>query len=104
MAGTVAATLLVVVAAYRFRSSRQDRSLPARAALPGNVNQQLSGYTFTRSEGGRRIFTVHAARTVALKQGGMTQLEDVVLDVFGREGDRHDVLRTGRRSGCRRDA
>ena len=95
MAGTVAATLLVVVAAYRFRSSRQDRSLPARAALPGNVNQQLSGYTFTRSEGGRRIFTVRAVRTVALKQGGTTELEDVVVDVFGREGDRHDVLRTG---------
>src|SRR5439155_20211766 len=78
----------------RSGGSRQVASMPARAAMPGNLTQQLSGYTFTRSEGGRRIFTVHAARTVALKQGGMTQLDDVVLDVFGREGDRHDVLRT----------
>lgn len=90
----VGATLVVIVIAYRTRGARKDRSQPAPSALPSNVNQQLQGYTFTRSDSERQIFTIHAARTVALKQGGTTMLEDVVLEVFGRQGDRHDVLRT----------
>jgi lipopolysaccharide export system protein LptA len=64
--------------------------------LPTNVNQQLSGYTFTRSDEGRQIFTVHAARTVAFKEGGATVLEEVLVEVFGRTGKRRDILRTRR--------
>jgi lipopolysaccharide export system protein LptA len=94
--GALAATFLGVGIAYRFRGSRKERPAPVTAGLPSNVDQQVSGYTFTRSDEGRQIFTLHAARTVALKQGGTTDLQDVVVQVFGRRGDRHDVLRTQR--------
>ena len=89
-------TLVGVGLAYRFRSARKERPLPVPPTLPSNVNQQVSGYTFTRSEEGRKIFTVQAARTMALKQGSTTVLEDVVVEVFGRKGDRTDVMRTQR--------
>ncbi len=94
MAGALAATLMIVALAYWWSSARKDKSLPVPQSLPANINQQLSGYSFTRSVEGRQIFTVHAARTVAFKQGRTTVLEDVVVEVFGREGNRHDVLRT----------
>ena len=84
LAGGVATTLVVIGLAYRLSMSRKDRAVPATQGLPGNINQQLSGYTFTRSDEGRRIFTVHASRTIALKQGGTTVLEDVKVEFFGQ--------------------
>ena len=72
----------------------------APAHLPpspaADVNQQLSGYTFTRSDGHRPVFTVHAARTVSYQQSKSTTLEDVTVEMFGPKGDRGDILRTHR--------
>jgi lipopolysaccharide export system protein LptA len=65
-------------------------------SVPIDVHQQLSGYTFTHSDGDRRVFTIHAARTVSFKLGGATVLEDVLVELFGRTGKRHDLLRTQR--------
>ena len=45
-------------------------------------------------DGVRRVFTVHAARTISFKQGGSTVLQDVYVEVFGPTGDRHDIMRT----------
>jgi len=94
--GALATTLLAVALTYWWSRSRKEKPLGVPQALPSDVHQQLSGYTFTRSDEGRRIFTVHAARTVAFKNGGTTVLEDVFVEVFGRAGNRRDVLRTRR--------
>lgn len=64
--------------------------------IPTNVDQQLSGYTYTRSEGERKIFTLHAARTVSFTEGSSTVLQDVYVEIFGPTGNRRDVLRTDR--------
>ena len=96
VAGALAVTALAVGVAYWIGAVRKDRLPPIPQSPPANVYQQLSGYTFTRSDEGRRIFTVHAARTVAFKQGGTTVLEEVLVEVFGRSGNRHDILRTRR--------
>lgn len=89
-------SILVVVGAYWLRRGREEKPLRTPQTLPKEVNQQLSGYTFTRSDEGRQIFSIHAARTVAFKQGGTTVLEDVYVEVFGRFGNRRDVIRTRR--------
>jgi lipopolysaccharide export system protein LptA len=94
--GALAVTVLTVSLAYWLGLARKDQPLPVPQNLPTNVHQQVSGYTFTRSDEGRRLFTVHAARTVAFKQGGTTVLEDVFVEVFGRAGNRRDVMRTRR--------
>jgi lipopolysaccharide export system protein LptA len=93
--GVLTATLLIVVGAYWLRRGREEKP-PHPPTLPQEVHQQLSGYTFTRSDEGRQIFSIHAARTVAFKQGGTTVLEEVYVEVFGRSGKRRDVLRTRR--------
>jgi len=66
--------------------------------LPKNVNQQLSGVTFTRFDKWRRLFVIHAARTLAYKQGGMTELKDVYVEYFGHSGKplRHPENSSGR--------
>lgn len=96
MAGALAATVLLVAFAYTLRVLHKEKTPAVPDNLPANVHQQLSGFTFTRSEGGRQIFTVHAARTVAFRQGGTTVLEDVYAEFFGRTGNRRDILRTQR--------
>lgn len=96
LAGALVATLIVVGVIYRLRSRRQGPPASTPQSLPSNVDQQVLGYTFTRSDNNRQVFTIRAARTVALKEGGTTVLQDVVVEVFGRKGDRHDVLRTER--------
>jgi lipopolysaccharide export system protein LptA len=95
VSGALVATVLAVVLAY-WRSNRGEETPAVARPVPQDVQQQLSGYTFTRSDEGRQVFTIHAARTVAFKEGGTTVLEDVYVEVFGKEGDRRDVLRTRR--------
>ncbi len=94
LAGVLGVTLLTLAGATWWRSAHKESAVLVPQALPSNIHQQLSGYSFTRSEEGRRIFTVHAARTVAFKRGGATVLDDVFLEVFGRTGNRRDVMRT----------
>ncbi len=90
----LAVTVLVITAAYRWRSAPADEHPVNPRTLPSDVNQRLSGYSFTRSDNGQRIFTVHAARTTAFKDGNETVLNDVWVEVFGRAGNRHDLIRT----------
>ena len=93
IAGLVITTGIVVGAYWLGKSTRQ-KPLPKPPDLPRNVNQQLSGVTFTRSDKGRRLFVIHASRTLAFKQGGSTLLKDVYVEFFGRSGNRYDILRT----------
>ena len=94
LAGAVFATVVGIGLAYRFRASRNEQPPTLPQKLPGNADQQLSDYSFTRSDEGREVFTIHAARTLNLKRGGPAVLEDVVVQIFGQKGARRDLLRT----------
>jgi lipopolysaccharide export system protein LptA len=89
---------LVITAAIvlgTFWLARDTRTAPPKLpGLPKNVNQQLSGVTFTRSDKGQRLFVIHAAQTLAYKEGGSTELKDVYVEYFGRSGKRYDILKT----------
>jgi lipopolysaccharide export system protein LptA len=92
----ISATALAVGVTYWISASHQ--TAPARV-LPSpapDVQKQSAGFTFTRSDQGRAVFSVHAARAVSYQQSKATTLEDVTVQVFGRTGDRDDILRTRR--------
>jgi lipopolysaccharide export system protein LptA len=84
----------VVLWTYWLGKTTQQAPLPNPPGLPKDVNQQLSGVTYNRSDNGRRLFVIHAARTLAYNQGGSTLLKDVYVEFFGRTGKRYDILRT----------
>jgi lipopolysaccharide export system protein LptA len=88
------ATVGIVMWTYWMGRTAPRTPLPKPPELPKDVNQQLSGVTFTRFDKGRRLFVIHAARTLAYKQGGMTELKDVYVEYFGQSGNRYDILRT----------
>ncbi len=65
-------------------------------SLPENMEQSLSGFSFTRSEGGRVVFSINSNKTVSYGNSSATVLEGVVAEVFGRQGNRRDSIRTER--------
>ncbi len=94
VAGGLAVAAVTVGVTYWRGRVRKEAPLPTPQSLPADVHQQLSGYTYTFSSGSHQVFTVHAARTIRFERGGTTVLDDVWVEVFGREGNRHDILRT----------
>lgn len=66
----------------------------APPAPSANVERQSSGLTFSKVEGDRTIFTVHASKSTDFRGQDASLLEDVRVTVFGKKGERNDVLHT----------
>ncbi|MGO9269847.1 MAG: LPS export ABC transporter periplasmic protein LptC [Terriglobia bacterium] len=94
--GALAVTVVAIVVVYIAKKARPEGKPPASVELPSNVDQQASGFTFTRSIGGRQVFKIQAASTQALNTGGASVLEQVYVEIYGKTGTRHDTLRTQR--------
>lgn len=94
VAAAIVITLAVMAGGYWLSRRRSETAVRALPPVGKDIQQQASGYTFTRSDEGRQVFTIHASRTVAFKEGGTTVLEGVQVEVFGKDGSRRDVLRT----------
>jgi len=96
LGGALTVTALAVSGAYWVATRHKEKPVVLPQSVPVDIHQQLSGYTVTHSDGDRRVYTVHAARTVSFKQGGTTVFEDVLVELFGRTGKQHDIMRTER--------
>jgi lipopolysaccharide export system protein LptA len=92
----VALTLAVVTAGVYLQrgwKARVERK-NAPAAAAANVSRQSNGLNFSKVEGNRKVFTVEASRSTDFKDRDSTELEAVVITIFGKNGDRHDVIHT----------
>ena len=76
--GALAVATLVISVAYWVATTHKEKPVVLPQSVPINVHQQLSGYTFTRSDEGRRVFTIHAARTVSSRTVAPPCLKDTV--------------------------
>lgn len=88
------ATVGIVVVSYVRRNFRRPKPRASVPALPKDVQRRLSGLTFTRSNGGQKVFTIHAESTLAYKTAAATVLSNVTVEFYGRQGERRDILRT----------
>src|SRR5690242_19153286 len=90
----LAIALIAVVTGFysygRYRFRRAVKEIPHSFGI--NVQQSTTGFTFSKSEGGRTIFTVHASQAVQYKGGGKAELKDVNIIVYGREANRFDQI------------
>lgn len=69
---------------------RAIESAPAKMGI--DIQQSTQGFTLSKSEAGRTIFTIHASKAVQYKEGGRAQLRDVSILVYGRRSDRFDQI------------
>ena len=60
--------------------------------IPRDVIQTGKGYSYSKTEGGKTIFTIHADSVQEFKEGGRVALHDVSIIVYGRNQDRSDQI------------
>jgi LPS export ABC transporter protein LptC len=66
----------------------------APPSAPQDVTRQSNGINFKKVEQNRTIFQVQASKSTEFKGQDASLLEEVVVTIFGKAGDRHDTIRT----------
>ncbi len=91
-AGAVIAVLVAAGFYLRglIRVSTQAVKVPAK--IPANVGSTANGFTFTKYDGPKKLFTIQAASVQQYKDGGRAALHDVSIIVYGRNQDRSDQI------------
>src|ERR1051325_5884926 len=89
-----AVLIVLVVAGIYIRGILKARTdIPPRPKpIPSNVQSSASGFSFSKSEGGKTLFTVRAASVEQYKEGGRAHLHDVSIIIYGRNQDRSDQI------------
>src|SRR5215472_43676 len=90
--GATGATL--VAAGFYLRGIVAARRAPPGASLniSPDIKQIATRFKFTKSEGGRSIFTVQAEKFQQFKEGDRYQLHDASIILYGRNGTRSDQI------------
>jgi lipopolysaccharide export system protein LptA len=60
--------------------------------IPSGVEKSATGFNLSKSEGGKTLFTIHAASVQQYKEGGRAALHDVSITIFGRNQERSDQI------------
>src|ERR1700686_753673 len=71
---------------------REKQNAPA--PLPQNEEKQFTTLHFKKVEGDRTIFDLEASKSTDLRGQDISLLEDVKIKVYGKNGDRNDVIHT----------
>ena len=89
------ATLIALVVAGTFLSRRLQlgqigRRIPNKIDI--KVQQTAEGFTISKSEEGRTVFTIRASNAIQYKAGGHAELHNVTITVYGRDSARFDQI------------
>src|SRR5438105_3698877 len=74
----------------RYRVQNALKQVPGKIGV--DIQQTAQGFTISRSAEGRTIFKVQASRAIQFKQGGRTELHDVMITVYGQDSSRFDQI------------
>ncbi len=90
----LAVVLLLAIVGFfvygRWRQRHVAQDLPSRLGF--QIQQSTRGFVLSKTEQGRTVFTLHAARAVAFKSGGRVLLHDVEIDLFNRQDGKADTI------------
>ena len=62
------------------------------AKLGFDIQQTAEGFSISKSEQGRTLFTVSASKAVQFKQGGRAELHNVKIIIYGKDAGRFDQI------------
>jgi len=74
----------------RWSLRKAVRDVPAKLGL--DIQQTAEGFSISKSEQGRTLFTVSASKAVQFKQGGRAELHNVKIVVYGKDSGRFDRI------------
>jgi LPS export ABC transporter protein LptC len=94
-AWAAAAIALLVAGVYGKRAIQAARAYRnAPAPLSNTVQQQSHEFSYSKTENSVTIFTIRASQATEYKDENRTELQDVWITIFGRNGDRNDDIHT----------
>src|SRR6266550_3103229 len=89
------AILMVVVVAgmylyarWRVRNALHD--IPQKIGI--EIQQTAEGFSISKSDEGRTLFTVSASKAVQFKGGGRAELHNVKIVIYGKDASRFDRI------------
>ena len=92
--GITAVFIIVLVTGtyfyVRYRAREVVTSVEKRLGV--TIQQSTTGFTFSKSEGGRTLFTIKADKAIQLSLGGRSRLQNVSIVVYGRQSNRFDRI------------
>src|SRR5579875_794737 len=84
----LACLLLAVVSGFlvyaRYRVRHIGKDLPAKLGM--NIQRTANGFTYSQSQKGHTLFTIHASRLVQFSSDGHATLHDVAITLYGPPG------------------
>jgi lipopolysaccharide export system protein LptA len=66
------------------------RDLPAKLGI--QIQQSTEGFTYSKTEQGRTVFTLHAAKALQYRTSGRALLHDVRIQVFNQQDGQTDTI------------
>lgn len=79
---------MYLYARWRVRNALHD--IPTKIGV--EIAQTAEGFSFSKSDEGRTLFTVSASKAIQFKQGGRAELHDVKIIIYGRDASRFDRI------------
>src|SRR6516164_2998572 len=93
LAWSAVALIGIVTIAYYIAKLKAPPKLHTEPKQLGlDIQQTSEGFTLSKSEGGRTIFTIRASNAVQFKAGGHADLKNVHIVVYGKAHDRFDQI------------
>jgi lipopolysaccharide export system protein LptA len=93
LVGSAVGLLVIVTVAYyiaRLKVAPTLHTVPQKLGL--DIQQTSEGFTLSKSEGGRTLYTIRASNAVQFKKGGHADLKNVHIVVYGKAHDRFDQI------------
>ena len=93
LVGSAIGLLIIVTVSYyiaRLKVKPTLHSTPQKLGI--DIQQTSEGFTLSKSEGGRTIYTIRASNAVQFKKGGHADLKNVHIVVYGKSHDRFDQI------------
>ncbi len=85
--------VLTVAGAYLYARWRVRNALKeVPSAIAKEVQQSAKGFTFSKSQAGRTLFTIQAGKLVQYKEGGRAELHNVNITLYGQDSSRFDQI------------
>src|SRR6202142_3211793 len=93
LAGGAAVLVVGVTVSYwiaTFRVRPTLHNVPKQLGI--DIQQTSDGFSLSKSEAGRTLYTIRASKAVQFKAGGHADLRNVHIVVYGHTHDRYDQI------------
>src|SRR5882724_6749525 len=93
LAGTAILLMIFVAGMYFYARSRATsvlKQFPGKIGI--EIKQTAKGFQFSKSEGGRTLFTIQASDLKQFKLNGRAELHNVSIVLYGRDSSRFDQI------------